>query len=76
MSFLKFAEEKVDYAVIETGIGGRLDSTNVIKPQICGITSIGLDHCDSLGETIELIAKEKAGIIKEGVATIVGPIAP
>ena len=67
MAFNYFKDQTVDYAIIETGLGGRLDSTNVIIPEICGITSISLDHMDILGDTIEKIAVEKAGIIKEGV---------
>ena len=67
MAFNYFKDQAVDYAIIETGLGGRLDSTNVIIPKICGITSISLDHMDILGDTVEKIAVEKAGIIKEGV---------
>lgn len=67
MAFNYFKDQAVDYAIIETGLGGRLDSTNVIIPKICGITSISLDHMDILGDTIEKISVEKAGIIKEGV---------
>ena len=67
-----FREEKVDIAVIETGMGGRLDSTNVITPEVCVITNIGWDHMDFLGKTLEQIAKEKAGIIKDGVPVVIG----
>ena len=67
MAFNYFKDQAVDYAVIETGLGGRLDSTNVITPKVCGITSISLDHTEILGDTIEKIAAEKAGIIKYGV---------
>ena len=67
MAFNYFKDQVVDYAVIETGLGGRLDSTNVIIPKVCGITSISLDHTEILGDTIEKIAIEKAGIIKQGV---------
>ena len=67
MAFYYFKDQAVDYAVIETGLGGRLDSTNVIIPKVCGITSISLDHTEILGDTIEQIATEKAGIIKHGV---------
>jgi len=63
-TFLYFAKEKVDWAVIEVGLGGRLDATNVLKPKLSIITNIGLDHTDILGKTIEKIAFEKAGIIK------------
>ena len=69
MAFSYFKDQVVDYAVIETGLGGRLDSTNVIIPKVCGITSISLDHTEILGDTVEKIAVEKAGIIKEGVPT-------
>lgn len=67
-----FREEQVDIAVIETGMGGRLDSTNVITPEVSVITNIGLDHMDFLGHTVEAIAGEKAGIIKPGVPVVVG----
>jgi dihydrofolate synthase/folylpolyglutamate synthase len=69
---LAFASEKVEVAVLETGLGGRLDSTNVVTPELCVITPIGLDHQDMLGDTIEAIAAEKAGIIKPGVPVVVG----
>ena len=62
-----FHKESVDYAIIETGLGGRLDSTNVISPTVCGISSISMDHTDILGGTIEKIAMEKAGIIKNNI---------
>tara|TARA_Y100001970_G_scaffold289981_1_gene422035 strand:- start:11 stop:1252 length:1242 start_codon:yes stop_codon:yes gene_type:complete len=65
MAFDYFYKKSVDIAVIETGLGGRLDSTNVISPLVCGITSISLDHSDILGDTIEKISQEKAGIIKK-----------
>lgn len=71
MSFAYFAEQEVDVAIIETGLGGRLDSTNVILPELSIITNIGLDHTDMLGDTLELIAGEKAGIIKENVPVII-----
>ena len=71
MAFWWFAQQKVDVAVIETGLGGRLDSTNVIKPELAVITSIGLDHCDLLGSTRAEIAAEKAGIFKPGVPALV-----
>jgi dihydrofolate synthase/folylpolyglutamate synthase len=73
LAFLYFAAEKVDLAVIETGLGGRLDSTNVIKPQVCGITSISRDHMIQLGATLREIAEEKAGIMKPGVPVISAP---
>jgi len=70
MSFLRFADQAVDVAVIETGLGGRLDSTNVITPEVSIITAIGMDHTQVLGETREAIAKEKAGIFKPGVPAV------
>lgn len=76
MAFTAFAEEGVDIAVIETGLGGRLDSTNIITPLLSVITNIGLDHTQILGDTLELIAKEKAGIIKEKVPVVVGVTQP
>lgn len=72
MAFYAFAEAKVDIAIIETGLGGRLDSTNIITPVLSIITNIGLDHTQILGDTLPLIAAEKAGIIKEGVPVVVG----
>lgn len=71
MAFWWFAEQKVDIAVIEVGLGGRLDSTNIIMPELSVITSIGLDHCTMLGNTRAEIAAEKAGIFKPGVPAIV-----
>lgn len=73
VAFLYFAEAKVDYAVIEVGLGGRLDTTNMIKPILSVITSIGWDHTHILGDSLEQIAFEKAGIIKEGIPVVVGP---
>ncbi len=72
MSFLYFKEQKVDLAIIETGMGGRLDSTNIISPIVCGITNIGMDHTEVLGDTLEQIAGEKAGIIKKFVPVVIG----
>lgn len=72
MAFEAFAQQKVDIAVIETGLGGRLDSTNIIVPVLSVITNISLEHTDILGNTLALIAKEKAGIIKPGVPVIIG----
>lgn len=72
MAFDYFAQQQVDLAIIETGLGGRLDSTNVVSPLISVITNIGYDHTDMLGETLEEIAGEKAGIIKAGVPSVVG----
>lgn len=71
MAFWWFARKKLDMAVIETGLGGRLDSTNIISPELCVITSIGLDHCAMLGDTRARIAGEKAGIFKPGVPAVV-----
>ena len=72
MAFHCFSEQKVDIAIIETGLGGRLDSTNIIKPLVSVITNIGLDHTSLLGNTIKEIAIEKAGIIKENTPVIIG----
>lgn len=72
LAFDYFAREKVDIAVIEVGMGGRLDSTNVITPLLSVVTNIGLDHTQFLGDTLEKIAAEKAGIIKEGVPVVIG----
>lgn len=73
LSFVVFAQEAVDIVVLETGIGGRLDCTNVVKPMICGLTSIHLEHTQILGDTLTKIAGEKAGIMKPGVMTISSP---
>jgi len=70
MAFVYFNEKKLDYAVMETGMGGRLDATNVAKPVISVITNIGLEHMDVLGNTIKDIAKEKAGIIKSNTTVV------
>ena len=72
LAFDHFAAERVEWAVVEVGLGGRLDSTNVLTPEVCAITSIGLDHVEILGETLEQIAAEKAGIVKPGVPVVVG----
>lgn len=72
MAFDWFAKENVDYAVIEVGMGGRLDSTNVITPEVCVITNISPDHTQFLGDTLPKIAAEKAGIIKAGIPAIIG----
>jgi len=72
LAFFAFAQDAVDVAVIEVGLGGRLDGTNVIVPQVAAITSVGLDHLDVLGETLEEIATEKAGIAKANVPLVIG----
>lgn len=71
-----FARQEVDYVVLETGLGGRLDSTNIVKPVLSVITNIGLDHCDLLGDTLPEIAFEKAGIIKPRVPVVIGETHP
>lgn len=76
MAFAYFADEKVDVAVIEVGLGGRLDSTNIIIPEVSLITNIGLDHTHILGDTIEKIALEKAGIIKPRVPVVISERQP
>jgi dihydrofolate synthase/folylpolyglutamate synthase len=70
MAFMHFVDLKVDIAVIETGLGGRLDSTNVITPKVVGITSLSIDHTRQLGDTIDKIAVEKAGVFKPGVPIV------
>ncbi len=72
LAFNYFASEKVDFAVIETGLGGRLDSTNIITPILSVITNISYDHQSILGDTLELIGAEKAGIIKTGIPVVIG----
>lgn len=74
MAFLQFARKSCDVAVVEVGLGGELDATNVITPAITAIVSIGLDHCDILGHTYAEIAQAKAGIIKPGVPLVMGPL--
>ncbi|MDB5006593.1 MAG: fgs [Mucilaginibacter sp.] len=76
LAFDFFAREKVDIAIIEVGLGGRLDSTNIITPLLSIITNIGWDHMNILGDTLQLIAAEKAGIIKPGVPVIIGEYQP
>ncbi len=70
LAFMHFADSKTDLAVIEAGLGGRLDSTNVIKPKVVGITSLSIDHQLQLGKTIDSIAQEKAGVFKRGIPII------
>jgi dihydrofolate synthase/folylpolyglutamate synthase len=72
LAFAHFWRERVDVAVIEVGIGGRLDGTNVIAPEVCVITNVGLDHVEILGDTVEKIAADKAGIAKPGVPLVCG----
>lgn len=74
LAFWFFADQKVDIAIIETGLGGRLDSTNIIRPEVSVITSIGMDHQNILGDTIEEITAEKAGIIKPDTPLVIGNV--
>ncbi|HEY8389193.1 MAG TPA: folylpolyglutamate synthase/dihydrofolate synthase family protein [Parasegetibacter sp.] len=76
MAFVYFREVKVDIAIIETGMGGLLDSTNVVRPEVAVITNIGWDHTQFLGDTLEKIAGEKAGIIKSGIPAVIGETHP
>ncbi len=76
MAFQYFASEKVDIAIIEVGLGGRLDSTNIILPEVCLITNIGYDHMDILGHTLEKIAMEKAGVIKRNIPVVISERQP
>ena len=76
MALMEFRERGVGWAVLETGMGGRLDSTNVVMPEVSVITPVGMDHTQFLGRTIEEIASEKAGIIKPGVPVVLGPQKP
>jgi dihydrofolate synthase / folylpolyglutamate synthase len=76
MAFEYFAEQKVDIAVIEVGLGGRLDSTNIILPELSVITNIGWDHMNLLGDSLEQIAFEKAGIIKHEIPAVIGEVLP
>lgn len=72
LALLAFARQGVEFAVLETGMGGRLDATNVVDPEVCCITPVSLDHQEHLGATLEAIAREKAGIIKPSVPVVVG----
>jgi dihydrofolate synthase / folylpolyglutamate synthase len=76
MAFLQFARKDCDCSVIEVGLGGRLDATNIVAPEVCIVTSIGLDHCEMLGNTLGTIAAEKAGIIKPGRPVVAGRMPP
>ncbi|HWL91923.1 MAG TPA: folylpolyglutamate synthase/dihydrofolate synthase family protein [Phycisphaerae bacterium] len=73
VAFLYFAEHKVDIAVLEVGLGGRFDATNVVKPEVCGVVNISLDHMVQLGDTVEQIAEEKAGIFKADIPVVSAP---
>src|SRR5882672_4251777 len=72
MAFDYFAKKEIDIAIVEVGLGGRLDSTNIITPELSVITNIGWDHMNMLGDTLEKIAFEKAGIMKTGIPAVVG----
>ncbi len=76
LAFMHFVDKEVDLAIIETGLGGRLDSTNVIEPELVGITSISIDHQNLLGPTLDSITKEKAGVIKRGIPVVTVPQEP
>ncbi len=76
LAFLYFQQEQVDWAVIEVGLGGRLDATNVVRPRLCAITPLSFEHTELLGDTLSLIAAEKAGIIKPGAPVVCGPQEP
>lgn len=76
MAFLHFAREQVDLAIVEVGLGGRLDATNVVDPAVAAITSIGLDHCEQLGYDLGSVAREKAGIIKPRTPVVLGRLPP
>src|SRR5205807_10127522 len=72
LAFLFFARRRVEWAVVEVGLGGRFDATNVLEPELAVITNVTLDHTDRLGDTVEAIALEKAGILRPGGAAITG----
>ncbi len=76
LGFDAFARGGVEWAVVEVGLGGRLDATNVLSPKVTAITSVGLDHTEMLGETLDLVAREKAGITKPGVPLVAGALPP
>lgn len=76
MAFRYFADQQVDVAIIEVGLGGRLDCTNIIRPDLCIITNISFDHTQFLGSTLAQIASEKAGIIKQGIPVVIGETTP
>lgn len=72
LAFWHFAQARCDIALVEVGVGGRLDATNIVNPEVSVITSIGLDHCELLGDTLTAIAREKAGIVKRGRPVVLG----
>lgn len=76
LGFMYFADKQADFQVVEVGLGGRLDATNVVKPEVCAITTLGMDHTDVLGDTLAKIAAEKAGIIKPGVPVVSARLEP
>ncbi len=76
LAFIQFSQKPVDVSIFEVGLGGRLDATNVFTPDVAAITTIGLDHVKTLGNSVELIAAEKAGIIKSGIELVLGNISP
>jgi dihydrofolate synthase/folylpolyglutamate synthase len=76
MAFLQFQRRGANIGIVEVGLGGRLDATNIVQPEVVAITSIGLDHTEQLGDRIELIAAEKAGIIKSGCPAVMGRVPP
>ena len=76
MALAYFSQEQVDYAVVEVGLGGRLDATNIITPKLAVITNIGLDHTEFLGDSMADIAREKAGVIKADIPVVVGETTP
>lgn len=76
MAFDWFARERVQVAVVEVGLGGLLDSTNVVHPVCAGVVSVGIDHTEYLGESLQAIAREKGGIFKRGVPAVIGPVSP
>jgi dihydrofolate synthase / folylpolyglutamate synthase len=71
LALLHFAEQRADAVVLEVGLGGRFDATNVVRPLACAVTRIGLDHTELLGDTLALVAREKAGIFKPGISAAV-----
>lgn len=76
MAFLQFRRQRCDIAVLEVGLGGRLDATNIVTPEVSVITSIGMDHCELLGHELTQIAREKAGVIKQGRPVVIGRMPP